>query len=168
MLAILRWRPLFSLILYYQMYEEEGVIGRYGWKKKTFLWFSSHSAPTCRKCFSTEPEVESWVTGDWRQIKNQTSTYEIMETVSDYWTERLFFQTVSKERFFFSIIVLEATEKCSSRLKEERETGGGIDYQYFCGMRRRFITDSKKWSLLLLNECTSLRLGERIEISQKK
>lgn len=95
-----------------------------------------------------EPDTDLWKHGDCQRLLKR----------------EIIFQTLSKERFFFSFIALKATEKCSSRLKGERDRGGGIDYQYFCGTRRQFITDSQKWSLSALNECTSLRLGERIKM----
>lgn len=70
-------------------------------KKKTFLLFSAHSAPTCWQHFCAEPNVDSRVTGDCRQIKNQTLTYENMETVRDYWRERLFFKQFQRRDFSF-------------------------------------------------------------------
>lgn len=96
-----------------------------------------------------EPDTDLWKHGDCQRLLKR----------------EIIFQTVSKERFFFSFIVLKATEKCSSRLKEERETE--VEELIIS------ISVERGDSLLLIHKsevcwcwmnCTSLRLGERIKM----
>lgn len=88
-------------------------------------------------------------------------TWRLSETIE----ERDYFSNSFKGEIFLFFHCFEGNwEMLILTQRRERDRGGGIDYQYFCGTRRQFITDSQKWSLLVLNECTSLRLGERIKM----
>lgn len=88
-------------------------------------------------------------------------TWRLSETIE----ERDYFSNSFKGEIFLFFHCFEGDwEMLIPTQRRERDRGGGIDYQYFCGTRRQFITDSQKWSLLVLNEGTSLRLGERIKM----
>lgn len=88
-------------------------------------------------------------------------TWRLSETIE----ERDYFSNSFKGEIFLSFIVLKATEKCSSRLKEERETE--VEELIIS------ISVERGDSLLLIHKsevcrcwmnCTSLRLGERIKM----